>query len=160
MSPFPSAIRQKAIDALVAIIMAIGGCPPSQEWRDNPTGEKPADMRPPGDPARGLIAASDAWDGRLPELFSGLDHADVGTPVPFPTSCSPQAWAAATPFLLLRTMLGIEPDPMAGLTIDPIPGAIEDDLIFTGVRRLDARFDIRVDDGYPTITPWPEGRLS
>ncbi len=110
--------------------------------------------------ARGLIAASDAWDGRLPELFSGLDQADVGTPVPFPTSCSPQAWAAATPFLLLRTMLGIEPDPVAGLTIDPIPGAIEDDLFFTGVRRLDGRFDIRVDDGYPTITPWPEGRLS
>jgi len=109
--------------------------------------------------ARGLIAASDAWDGRLPELFSGLDEADVGTPVPFPTSCSPQAWAAATPFLLLRTMLGIEPDPVAGLTLDPIPNAI-DDLFFTGVRRLDRRFDIRVDDGLPTISAWAEGRLS
>ncbi len=110
--------------------------------------------------ARGLIAASDAWDGRLPELFSGLDHADVGTPVPFPTSCSPQAWAAATPFLLLRTMLGIEPHPVDGLAIDMIPGAIDDDMFFTGVRRIDGRFDIRVDDGKPTITPWPEGRLS
>ena len=109
--------------------------------------------------ARGLIAASDAWDGRLPELFSGLDELDVGTPVPFHTSCSPQAWAAATPFLLLRTVLGIEPDPVAGLTINPIPGAI-DDLFFTGVRRLDGRFDIRIDDGNPTITSWPEGRLS
>ena len=110
--------------------------------------------------ARGLLAASDAWDGRLPELFCGLDESDVGTPVPFPTSCSPQAWAAATPFLLLRTMLGIEPDPVEGLTINPIPGAIEDDLFFIGVRRMDCRFDIRVDDGCPTITAWPEGRRS
>ena len=110
--------------------------------------------------ARGLFAASDAWDGRLPELFSGLDEADVGMPIPFPTSCSPQAWAAATPFLLLRTMLGIEPDPVAGLTIDPLPGAIDDDLFFIGVRRMDRRFDIRVDNGDPTITAWPEGRLS
>lgn len=110
--------------------------------------------------ARGLFAASDAWDGRLPELFSGLDETDVGTPVPFPTSCSPQAWSAATPFLLLRTMLGIEPDPVAGLTIDPIPGAIDDDLFFIGVRRMDRRFDIRVDDGHPSITAWPEVRPS
>ena len=109
--------------------------------------------------ARGLLAASDAWSGRLPELFSGLDQADVGTPVPFPTSCSPQAWAAATPFLLLRTMLGLEPDDAAGLTIDPIPGAL-DDMYFIGVRRLDRRFDLRVDEGKATITEWAHDRLS
>ena len=109
--------------------------------------------------ARGLLAASDAWSGRLPELFSGLDQADVGTPVPFPTSCSPQAWAAATPFLLLRTMLGLEPDDAAGLTIDPIPGAL-DDMYFIGVRRLDRRFDVRVDEGKATITEWTHDRLS
>jgi glycogen debranching enzyme len=110
--------------------------------------------------ARGLFAASDAWEGRLPELFCGLDQDDVGTPVPFPTSCSPQAWAAATPFLLLRTMLGIEPDDVAGLTIDPIVGAIDDDLFFNGIRRIDRRFDIRFDDGKSSITEWAEGRLS
>jgi glycogen debranching enzyme len=110
--------------------------------------------------ARGLFGASDAWEGRLPELFCGLDQADVGTPVPFPTSCSPQAWAAATPFLLLRTMLGIEPDDLVGLTIDPIVGAIDDDLFFNGIRRIDRRFDIRFDDGKSSITEWAEGRLS
>lgn len=108
--------------------------------------------------ARGLFAASDAWNGRLPELFCGLDLVDVGTPVPFPTSCSPQAWAAATPFLLLRTMLGIEPDTELGLTIDPIPGAIEDDLFLLGVRRMDRRFDIRIDDGNARVVQWAEGR--
>jgi glycogen debranching enzyme len=108
--------------------------------------------------ANGLLAASDAWGGRLPELFSGLDRADVGTPVPFPTSCSPQAWSAASPFLLLRTVLGLQPHPKRGLTVDPIEGAIEDDLVMIGVRRLDARFDIRIADGKGVVRPWAEAR--
>ena len=101
--------------------------------------------------ARGLFAASEAWNGRLPELFSGLDRADVETPVPFPTSCSPQAWSAATPFLLLRIMLGLEPDAVAGLKVVPIPGAIEDDLLLAGVRLVDRRFNVRIDDGIVTV---------
>ncbi len=28
----------------------------------------------------------------------------------YPTSCSPQAWAAASPLLLLRSILGFDPD--------------------------------------------------
>ena len=28
----------------------------------------------------------------------------------YPTSCSPQAWAAASPLLFLRTLLRFEPD--------------------------------------------------
>ncbi|MFM2077693.1 MAG: hypothetical protein RJA49_1583 [Actinomycetota bacterium] len=104
--------------------------------------------------ANGLLEASDAWNGRLPELFSGLDREDVGTPVPFPTSCSPQAWSAATPFMLLRTMLGVEPHPLEGLSIDPIEGAVEDDLVLLGLRRLDRRFDVRISDGKATVHPW------
>ncbi|HEY7628692.1 MAG TPA: hypothetical protein VH761_16595, partial [Ilumatobacteraceae bacterium] len=101
--------------------------------------------------ARGLLAASDAWNGRLPELFCGLDRADVETPIPFPTSCSPQAWSAATPFLLLRILLGLEPDDERGIRVEPIPGAIEDDLLLAGVRLVDRRFNIRIDDGVATI---------
>ncbi|HSB88364.1 MAG TPA: glycogen debranching N-terminal domain-containing protein [Ilumatobacteraceae bacterium] len=101
--------------------------------------------------ARGLLAAAEAWNGRLPELFCGLDRADVETPVPFPTSCSPQAWSAATPFLLLRIMLGLEPDEEKGITVEPIPGAIEDDLLLAGLRLVDRRFNIRIDDGVATV---------
>jgi glycogen debranching enzyme len=101
--------------------------------------------------ANGLLDASAAWDGRLPELFCGLDRADVETPIPFPTSCSPQAWAAATPFLLLRIMLGLEPHAANGFTADPIPGAIEDDLLLAGVRLVDRRFNVRIDDGVVSI---------
>ena len=38
----------------------------------------------------GLLRASVAFDGRLPELWSG-----EGRPVPYPAACRPQAWAAA-----------------------------------------------------------------
>ena len=30
-------------------------------------------------------------------------------PIGYPTSCSPQAWASATPFILLRTLLRLDP---------------------------------------------------
>jgi glycogen debranching enzyme len=58
----------------------------------------------------GQVDAS-AWFGDLlPELFAGMPRGEVGFPVPYPTSCSPQAWAAASPLLFLRTMLRFEPD--------------------------------------------------
>ncbi|GIE30424.1 aminotransferase [Actinoplanes italicus] len=50
--------------------------------------------------ADGLLAAA-AWTGdRLPEIMTGLAREPGGGPVPYPHSCSPQAWAAAAPLLL------------------------------------------------------------
>ena len=60
--------------------------------------------------ARGLVDAAAAFAGRLPELFCGFDRTEFEQPVPYPTSCSPQAWAAASPLLLLRSLLRLEPD--------------------------------------------------
>jgi glycogen debranching enzyme len=56
-----------------------------------------------------LLDAASSLGGRLPELFCGLDRAEFSSPVPYPTSCSPQAWAAASPLLCLRTMLRLDP---------------------------------------------------
>jgi len=63
----------------------------------------------------GLLDAADAFGGRLPELFGGFAREDFPEPVPYPTSCSPQAWAAAAPIHLLRVMLGLQPDVPAGV---------------------------------------------
>jgi len=41
---------------------------------------------------------------RLPELFCGY-HNKI---VPFPVACSPQTWAAPTPFALIQALLGIQ----------------------------------------------------
>ncbi len=56
-----------------------------------------------------LLDAADSQGGRLPELFTGLDRGDFPGVVGYPTSCSPQAWAAASPLLFLRTLLRLEP---------------------------------------------------
>jgi len=58
----------------------------------------------------GLFDAAAAFGGRLPELFCGFDRQAFPIPVPYPASCSPQAWASASPFWLLRTtLLRLEP---------------------------------------------------
>ncbi|MFI5225521.1 MAG: glycogen debranching N-terminal domain-containing protein [Candidatus Limnocylindrales bacterium] len=46
-------------------------------------------------------------DFRLPELFCGFARTEVDVPVPYPVACSPQAWAAGSPLLFLRSMLGM-----------------------------------------------------
>jgi len=51
---------------------------------------------------------------RLPEVFCGYDAAD-GPPVQWPSACSPQAWAAGATLMILRALLGLEPDVPAGL---------------------------------------------
>jgi glycogen debranching enzyme len=58
----------------------------------------------------GLLDAATAFGGRLPELFCGYPADAVPVPVPYPTSCSPQAWAAAVPFQILTTALGLQAD--------------------------------------------------
>jgi glycogen debranching enzyme len=57
----------------------------------------------------GLLDAASSQGGRLPELFSGLDRDELDVPVGYPTSCSPQAWSAASPLLCLRTLLRLDP---------------------------------------------------
>ncbi|MDI6098810.1 glycogen debranching N-terminal domain-containing protein [Actinoplanes sp. NEAU-A12] len=51
--------------------------------------------------ADGLLAAASYTEGRLPEVMTGLARERGCGPVPYPHSCSPQAWAAAAPLLLL-----------------------------------------------------------
>jgi glycogen debranching enzyme len=68
----------------------------------------------------GLLEAAAAFGGRLPELFCGFDREMVPVPVPYPTSCSPQAWAAAVPYLVLTTALGLRADAPRG-TLEATP---------------------------------------
>lgn len=59
--------------------------------------------------AQGIFEAAEHFDGRLPELFCGFDRGEFPGPVPYPTACSPQAWAAATPVQLARILLRFDP---------------------------------------------------
>ncbi len=45
---------------------------------------------------------------RLPELFCGLDRRAGEAPTTYPVACSPQAWAVASVFILIKSFLRIE----------------------------------------------------
>ena len=55
-----------------------------------------------------LDAVEQYQDRRLPELFAGFARDVTPYPVEYPTSNSPQAWAAGAMALVVTTMLGLE----------------------------------------------------
>ncbi len=59
--------------------------------------------------ARAILEAAAHFDYRLPELFAGYSREEALEPVEYPTSCSPQAWAAGATPLLSRAALTLEP---------------------------------------------------
>ncbi|WP_046725196.1 amylo-alpha-1,6-glucosidase [Streptomyces xiamenensis] len=73
--------------------------------------------------AAGLVRAADAFDGRLPELFAGWGSEVSARPLPYPASCRPQAWAAASSVQVLSSVLGLTADVPGGtLTVAPRVG--------------------------------------
>jgi len=54
--------------------------------------------------AEALLEASDAFDGRLPELWCGDPRAEVRRPVPYPAACRPQAWSAAASLVVAQVL--------------------------------------------------------
>ena len=98
------------------------------------------------------------FDSRLPELFAGLSRSELPFPVRYPTSCSPQAWASATPLLFLRSMLRLEPDALTSrVHLAPaIPQRIGE-LVVKGVAVLDGRLSIEVADGRCQVLDLPPG---
>ena len=60
---------------------------------------------------QGLFDAASYMDlRRLPELYCGFQRGRQRGPTLYPVACSPQAWAAGTPLLLLQSSLGLEFD--------------------------------------------------
>lgn len=58
---------------------------------------------------------------RFPEVFTGFSRTHNPFPVPYPVSCTPQAWSAGTTLLLLQSFLGIQPDAgNSRVMLDPL----------------------------------------
>jgi glycogen debranching enzyme len=103
-----------------------------------------------------LLSTSAACDFRLPELLSGLTPDDLSIPIPYPASCSPQAWAAAAPLLLVRALLGLEPDiPNGRVALDPHLPAGASYLSLDGVALGPGLTTIRVDGSAARIEGLP-----
>ncbi|TAK35591.1 MAG: amylo-alpha-1,6-glucosidase [Chloroflexota bacterium] len=62
--------------------------------------------------ADGIFAAASCYEHHsLPEVFTGIARSPGNLPVPYLDTNLPQAWAAGSVFMLLRAILGLEPDP-------------------------------------------------
>ena len=67
---------------------------------------------------RRTFEAAGHFGHQLPEVFAGFARSDTPFPIAYPTATRPQAWAAGTPVLLLRLLLGLEPNPERGTLRD------------------------------------------
>ena len=105
--------------------------------------------------ARGLIEAADHFDWSLPEVFAGYAREETPFPIAYPTAARPQAWAAGTPILLLRLLLGLEPDrPRQRLTTvveDELPSWL-DGLRIEGIRAFGHSWTVAVERGGVAIS--------
>ncbi|MCX4742583.1 glycogen debranching N-terminal domain-containing protein [Streptomyces antibioticus] len=94
---------------------------------------------------RGLLAAAEAFDHRLPEMYAGEQRGEAGVPLPHPAACRPAATAAAAGVLLLTMPAGVRPDAPAGtVTLRPLPSAPLGEIVLTGLRVAGAPFSVRV----------------
>ncbi|MEB8336050.1 glycogen debranching N-terminal domain-containing protein [Streptomyces endophyticus] len=104
--------------------------------------------------ATGLIHAADGFDSRLPELFAGYGTDESRHPVPYPASCRPQAWAAASAIHVTGALLGLSanvPDGTVTVAAEVHPDFRP--LRLSGLRVAGEPMEIDVAaDGTPTVT--------
>jgi glycogen debranching enzyme len=83
---------------------------------------------------------------RMPELFCGFKRREHEGPTLYPVACAPQAWAAASVFLLLQACLGLSVDAPRGhirLFRPSLPESI-DSLRIEKLRAGDAEVDLDI----------------
>lgn len=106
----------------------------------------------------GLLDAAAAFGGRLPELYCGFDRRQFAPPVPYPTSCSPQAWAAAAPLLLVRAALGLDPHvPRRMISVTPRLPTSWGRLTLSELRLGPAALRISAEGQQAEVTGLPDG---
>jgi glycogen debranching enzyme len=103
---------------------------------------------------RSMLDAAGNFGHQLPEVFSGLSRGESPFPIAYPTAARPQAWAAATPVLLLQLLLGIQPDrrrqvleSVAPLELPSWTGTVR----LSGVRAFDRTWDVRLEDAHVVV---------
>jgi glycogen debranching enzyme len=112
----------------------------------------------PDDAARilqAMIEAAAYFGHRLPEAFAGFGRDDIPFPVAYPTASSPQAWAAATPVLLLQVVLGLVPDRAEDVLrseAEAVPEWLEG-LSLEAVHALGRRWNVDVERGRVDVRP-------
>ncbi len=81
---------------------------------------------------------------RLPELLCGLHKRDGEGPTLYPVACSPQAWSAAAPFMLLSSSVGLSLNAQERCIVLNRPSLPESVpmVVIEGLRLRDASVDL------------------
>jgi glycogen debranching enzyme len=99
---------------------------------------------------RTLLEAAGHFDWSLPEVFAGYSREETPFPIAYPSAARPQAWAAATPVLLLQVLLGLTPDRRRQRIVsqleDELPTWVGD-VRLNGVRAYGRVWDVSVQRG-------------
>jgi glycogen debranching enzyme len=104
--------------------------------------------------SRALVEAAGHFQWSLPEVFAGYAREDTPFPIAYPTAARPQAWAAGTPILLVRVLLGIEPDRARQrlvTTVTDEPPSWLDGLRLEGLRAFGRTWTVAVERDHVTI---------
>ncbi|ALV41373.1 amylo-alpha-1,6-glucosidase [Pseudarthrobacter sulfonivorans] len=105
-----------------------------------------------------ILEAAEFYDGRLPELFCGFSRDQIAEPVPYPTACSPQAWAATTPIRLVTNLMRYDTHvSLGGLWVDPVLPESYGDLHISNAPVAGGRITIDIVSCIPSVLGLPEG---
>ncbi|WP_175442386.1 glycogen debranching N-terminal domain-containing protein [Humibacillus sp. DSM 29435] len=95
--------------------------------------------------AASLVDSAELFGYRWPELYAG--ETLLGRPVPYPASCRPQAWAAASAVAVVTASLGLAADAPAGrLRVSPPSRSPFGAFRVEGLRFAGRVFSVGVDD--------------
>jgi glycogen debranching enzyme len=108
--------------------------------------------------ATALLEAAEYSGGRLPELFCGFDRKQFAQPVPYPTACSPQAWAATTPIQLITGLMRYDAHiSLGGLWLDPVLPDSYGELHISNAPMGNGRISIDIIGSTANVHGLPEG---
>jgi glycogen debranching enzyme len=102
----------------------------------------------------GLFDASTFFElNRLPELFCGFQRRNGEAPTQYPVACAPQAWSAASVFLLLQACLGLSIDGAAAQARFRAPAlpAFLETIYIENLKVGEALLDLAVDRSFRGI---------
>jgi glycogen debranching enzyme len=107
-----------------------------------------------------LLDAAEYSGGRLPELFCGFSRDEFAEPVPYPTACSPQAWAATAPILLVTSLMRYDAHvSRGGVWMNPVLPESYGDLHITNAPMAGGRITIDIAGSVPAVQGLPEGMM-
>ncbi len=107
-----------------------------------------------------LLEAAEYSDGRLPELFCGFSREQLAAPVPYPTACSPQAWAATAPIQLITSLMRYDAHvSRGGFWMDPALPESFGDLHISNAPMAGGRITIDIAQSVPSVQGLPEGMV-